>query len=126
MSTLSKFYYRSTFFVMSAVTGVGTAFAAGLGPLPSTPGPNSNGTSGIRTIIVNLLQLVLSFLALAAVVFIVIAGIRLIVSQGEEEQKNKAKKTIIYVVIGLIVVLFAKVIVGFISSTFGNNSVPSS
>ncbi|MBI1812482.1 hypothetical protein HY285_01655 [Candidatus Peregrinibacteria bacterium] len=120
MSTLSKCYYRSTFIIMSAVTGSGTALASGIGPLPATPGPGSGDPAALRALIVRLLQLVLSFLALAAVVFIIIAGIRLIVSQGEEEQKNKAKKTIIYVVIGLIVVLFAKVIVNFISTTFGS------
>ncbi len=66
-----------------------------------------------REAIANALQFVLNFLALIAVIYIVIAGIRLIVSQGEEEQREKAKQTILYVVIGLIVVLLAKVIVNF-------------
>jgi hypothetical protein len=38
----------------------------------------------------------------------------LIVSQGEEGQKEKAKKTILYAVIGLLVVLFARVIVALV------------
>lgn len=87
------------------------------GPIPAIPG-TPTGASGddIRNTILKALTFVLNFLALAAVVFIVVAGIRLIVSQGEEEQKNKAKKTILYVIIGLLVVLFARVIVGFFTT----------
>ena len=54
-------------------------------------------------------------MALIAVIFIVIAGIRLVVSQGEEQEKDKAKKTILYVIIGLVVILIAQAIVSFIA-----------
>ena len=62
---------------------------------------------------VKMVTFFLNFLALLAIIFIVVAGIRLIVSQGEDEQKDKAKKTILYVIVGLIIILFARVIVGF-------------
>ena len=54
-------------------------------------------------------------MALVAVIIIVIAGIRLVISQGEEEAKDKAKKTIFYAIIGLIVILFAQAIVSIIA-----------
>lgn len=73
-------------------------------------------TAGIRVTIVNVLKIVLNFITLVAVIYVIIAGIRLIVSGGDEGQKDTAKKTIIYVIIGIIVVLFARVIVGFFSS----------
>ncbi len=66
------------------------------------------GNTDLRTKIIQIVQTVLSYMALAAVVVIVIAGIRLVVSQGEEDQKEKAKKTIIYAVVGLIIILLAK------------------
>ncbi len=85
------------------------------GPTPNIGTPEGQNAEGIRGIIVSIIKAVLNFLALIAVVVIIIAGIRLIVSQGEEEQKEKAKKAIFYALIGLIIVLFARVIVGLIT-----------
>lgn len=95
-----------------------SAFAQFGGDIPDLPGTADPGTNAnsIRDIIIRILIAVLNFLALVAVVVVVIAGIRLIVSQGEEEEKNKAKKTIIYALIGLVIVLFARVIVGLITN----------
>ena len=89
-----------------------TAFAFG-GPIPPLPGTPTG--VDVRSTVAQLLVFVLNFLALIAVVVIVIAGIRLIVSQGDENQKETAKKTILYAVLGLIIVLFARVIVGIVT-----------
>ncbi len=120
MTTFQKFSCR-TWLALTGVLAPAAAFAQnGLGgPIPQVEGsvnPNTNGTQGVRDVIIKVLTVVLDFLALAAVVFIVIAGIRLIVSQGEDEAKDKAKKTILYVIIGLLVILFCRVIVGFFTN----------
>ncbi|HVW66802.1 MAG TPA: TrbC/VirB2 family protein [Candidatus Peribacteraceae bacterium] len=91
-----------------------TAFAQFAGPSPTGLGLAASAGDP-RQEILNIVAAVLNFLALIAVVVIIIAGIRLIVSQGEEEQKEKAKKTIFYAVAGLIIVLFARVIVELIT-----------
>jgi type IV secretory pathway VirB2 component (pilin) len=89
------------------------AFAQGIfGPVPEV---NPNNGDDVRTIVLNILLAVLNIMALVAVVFIVVAGIRLVVSGGEDTEKDKAKKTILYVVIGLIVILLAQAIVSFIA-----------
>ena len=88
------------------------------GPPPDIGGVDATDTDSVRTEVVRILQIVLSFMALVAVIFIVIAGIRLIASQGEEQEKDKAKKTIFYVIIGLIVILLAKAIVAFVEDVF--------
>jgi succinate dehydrogenase/fumarate reductase cytochrome b subunit len=86
--------------------------------------PYSNSITGlsnqtdIGTAIVNVITKILDFVILAAVVFVIVAGIRLVVSGGDEGQKDTAKKTIIYVIIGIIVVLFARVIVTFVANLF--------
>jgi hypothetical protein len=96
-----------------ASTAFGQEFA---GPTPDVGGlPDASDPEDVRQVIIDILAAVLNFLALIAVVVIVIAGIRLIVSQGEEEQKEKAKKTIFYAIIGLIIVLFARVIVSLVT-----------
>jgi hypothetical protein len=69
----------------------------------------------VRSTIIRILQFVLSFLALAAVITIIIAGIILILSLGNEEQKDRAKRIIYYTLIGLVIVLFARVIVGIVT-----------
>jgi type IV secretory pathway VirB2 component (pilin) len=112
MSCLQRLSLRTWFTANLLVLGVQKTLAQGLGPLPNIGGP---ANTDVRTTIVNILKFVLNFMALIAVIFIIIAGIRLIVSQGEEDQKEKAKKTIIYVVIGLLVILFARVIVEFVT-----------
>ena len=66
-----------------------------------------------RTAVVKLLAVVLNYIALASVVMVVIAGIFLITSAGNEESKNRAKKILIYLAIGLVVVLLARVGVSF-------------
>lgn len=61
---------------------------------------------------------VLAFLAGAvAVIMIIIGGIRYIMSNGEQSHITAAKNTILYSVIGLIVVVAAYAIVKFIVSS---------
>ena len=70
----------------------------------------------LREVLLHVLIFVLNFLALAAVVAIVVAGIYLVVGGGSDESKEKAKKIVLYVIIGLLVILFARVIVGLLLS----------
>lgn len=78
----------------------------------------SQGTDvqSFRALVIKYVTLVLDFVTLIALIYVIIAGIRLIVSGGDEGEKDKAKKTIIYVIIGILVVLFARVIVTFFST----------
>lgn len=107
-----------TFMVRSHA--LAASFAGDPPDLPGTPAGAS--PSSIRNIITTILVAVLNFLALIAVVVVVIAGIRLIVSQGEEEAKEKAKKTILYALAGLAIVLFSRVIVGLVTEYLASNT----
>ncbi|OGJ54962.1 hypothetical protein A3D11_02670 [Candidatus Peribacteria bacterium RIFCSPHIGHO2_02_FULL_49_16] len=112
---MKHFIRKFTIFATLAASNlaIATASAQGFGgPIP----PALPGSPDLRATVTSILSQVLNFLALLAAVVIVIAGIRLIISQGEEEQKEKAKKTITYAIIGLLVILFAKAIVLFITS----------
>lgn len=95
---------------------ISTAFAQGFaGDTPDLGLPEASNPDEVREVIVSVIEAILNFLALVAVIVIIIAGIRLIVSQGEEEQKEKAKKTIFYAIIGLVIILFARVIVSLVT-----------
>ena len=61
--------------------------------------------------ILNLLFLIAGGLA---TVFIVIGGARFVFASGNPEQIETAKKTVLYAVVGLVIVIFASVIVNFV------------
>ncbi len=67
----------------------------------------------LRDVLLSFLYKALNFLAFAGVVMIIIAGFTFVLSGGSETAKDRAKKIILYVIIGLIVVLFARAGVGF-------------
>jgi type IV secretory pathway VirB2 component (pilin) len=120
IKTIQNLPYSLATAGMLAMAVTKSAFAQGdndfAGPQPEIGGiPDVTDPEDVRTIITDILQAVLNFLGLIAVIVIIIAGIRLIVSQGEDEQKDKAKKTILYAIVGLVVVLFAKVIVSLVT-----------
>jgi succinate dehydrogenase/fumarate reductase cytochrome b subunit len=87
--------------------------------LPVTDVPGLSSDTDIKGAIVNIITKILDFILIIAILFVIIAGIRLIVSGGDEAQKDKAKQTIIYVIAGIIVVLFARVIVVAVNNAFG-------
>jgi type IV secretory pathway VirB2 component (pilin) len=61
-----------------------------------------------------ILQIVFGIAAALAVLFIVIAGLRFITSQGNPQEVAKARNTIVYALVGLLVALSAEVIVSFV------------
>ncbi len=64
-----------------------------------------------------ILQIVFGIAAALAVLMIVIAGFRFIAGEGNPQEVSKARSTILYAVIGLIVAISAEIIVSF---TLGN------
>ena len=111
---LSTISLRASYAAMAFLSAP-KAFAQIFGDVPDIGGVEGGTEQQVRQGILDVLEVVLNFMALIAVIFIVIAGIRLVVSQGEEQEKDKAKKTILYVVIGLVVILIAQAIVSFIA-----------
>jgi hypothetical protein len=58
---------------------------------------------------------IISFVAgLAAVIFMVVAGIKYITSNGEPAEISKAKQTLIFAAVGLFVIIAARAIIGFV------------
>lgn len=70
------------------------------------------------TVLANVLDILIRFAAVAAVVVIIYGGIRYIISQGEPDNLQAAKQIITYAVIGLVIAILASTIVGFIAGRF--------
>ena len=83
----------------------------------STPGginPVAGGTTDLESNIINIINGVIAVLGLVAVVVIIIGGINYMTSSGDAGKVKKAKDTILYGVIGLVICVLAFAIVNFI------------
>ncbi len=89
------------------------AFAQFGGDLPDIEGTPNGGADKTAASITKVINFVLTFLALIAVIFVIVGGFRILMAGGNEENVTKGRKTIIYALIGLVVIFFARVIVGF-------------
>jgi hypothetical protein len=65
---------------------------------------------GIKTVI-NILSVIVGAVS---VIMIIIGGFRYVVSNGDSNSVSGAKNTILYAVVGLVIVLFAQILVRFI------------
>ena len=81
--------------------------------------PQFAGTApnnGLYGVVVTLINVALTLAGLVAAVYLILGGIRYITSQGDEDQAETAKNTILYAVIGLIVIGLSAAIVNFVIS----------
>ena len=82
------------------------------------PSPDTGGDGDIHGAGTAIVDSILNVLGLIAVIVIVIAGVRLIIGGSDEAQREKARNTVLYAVLGLILVLFAKAIVAYVADNF--------
>ena len=73
-----------------------------------------NGDTSLFGKLSTIINVALALIAFVAVAFIIIAGVQFTTSQGDPGKIAKAKHTIMYAVIGLVVALLAFAIVNFV------------
>ena len=78
-----------------------------INPLPHV---DASGTGKIQTV----MSIVFAMFGAIALIVLVIAGLRYVSSSGDPTTMSKAKNTIIYAAIGLVVSMSAFAIVGFV------------
>ena len=83
---------------------------AGGGSTDCSPGTGPKVEDAISAAI-NLISVVVGVIA---VIMIIIGGLKYIMSSGDSNNINSAKNTILYAIIGLVIVAFAQVIVKFV------------
>lgn len=72
-------------------------------------------TGGIKTAV----NTMLFVLGIASVIVIIVAGFQYVFSAGNPQSTTRAKDTILYAVIGLVVAILAYAIVNFVIGQFG-------
>jgi type IV secretory pathway VirB2 component (pilin) len=80
-------------------------------PVPILIPPTGNNLSSK---IQNIIQVLLMFAGAIAIIFIIIGGFQFIFAAGNEENIKRARNSIIYSIVGLVIILLSYVIVGFV------------
>lgn len=91
-----------------------TTIASGINDLSGITGETN---SNLDDRVIGILNAVVGVLGIVAVIVIVMGGVGYMTSGGDPGKTKKAKDTILYGVIGLIIVALAFVIVNFVIKT---------
>lgn len=75
---------------------------------------NVTGGNTLMSTVQKVINVILSVMGIIAVVMIIIGGIQYTTSSGDPQKATRAKNTILYAIIGLVVALLAFAIVNFV------------
>lgn len=92
---------------VSAQTNAVDDIRSGVGQGPAG-GASLGGTIAV---VINILSIIV---AVAAVIIIIIGGLKYVLSSGDSARVNSAKDTILFAIVGLIIVALAQIIVRFV------------
>lgn len=102
----------------AAVLPAGAALCTGTPKDCLNKGVNKidNGTDAdkLTSLVKNVVNILLFIVGIAAVVMIIIGGLRYVTSNGDTSQVTGAKNTILYSIVGLVVAAMAYAIVNFV------------
>jgi hypothetical protein len=70
--------------------------------------------TGVKNLVKTIINVLSWVIGVVSVIMIIVGGFRYIISSGDSGQVTSAKNTIMYAIVGLVIVLFAQVIVRFV------------
>lgn len=117
---LVSFFVLSASVVIAQPTGVNPPSTSGVNP-PACPAgkicnPLKTGDS-IEAFFLKLIDVAIAIGSVLAIIFLIYAGFLFVTAQGNEEKLRKAKSAFLWTVIGIAVLLGAKVIQAVIAGT---------
>lgn len=74
----------------------------------------TGGSTGVYTILRNIINVLLTVGGIIAVIMIIVGGIKYTTSTGDSSSLNSARETILYAVVGLVISIMAFAIVNFV------------
>ena len=105
---ITKVLYAVAAVSLLVTPAVASAQFATLTPFSGTSSGSLIGS------ITNIVNAMLTLAAVIAAIFVIIGGVRYITAQGDEDAVAAAKNTVIYAIIGVVVIALSAVIVNFI------------
>ena len=114
-------------------TGVGTGIdqATGAAEGSACAASTDNGTGTLQAVARKAVNLFSVLVGIVAVIFVIYGGFRYITSGGDSSNVGNAKNTLIYAIVGLVIVALAQLIVRYVLSAAsdasggGGGAVPS-
>lgn len=97
-----------------ALSPFGTGACNGLNTIDATQGCGSRPESRLDRTIKSVLNILSTIVSIAAIIIIIIAGLRYVTSGGDSNGISSAKNTLIYAIVGLVIVALAQAIVHFV------------
>jgi hypothetical protein len=79
-------------------------------------GTSTTGGSDVNNVITTGINLFSAIIGIVAVIMIVVAGFKFITSSGDSAKLTSAKSTLMYALVGLVIVVLSQVIVRFVLS----------
>lgn len=119
MKNLAK---KTTMSLAMALFFVNQAFAQGSAFFDNPQGgaaPSAAAQGTLGQNITTIINYFLGLLGLIAVAFLIYAGILMVTAGGAEEQVTKARKIIMYAVIGIVIILLSYTVVTFVTQSLG-------
>lgn len=77
----------------------------------------TDATGTISSIVEQIVRILIIVTGAVAVIMIIVGGFRYIISAGDGNAAAAAKKTIVYALVGLVIVIFAQIIVSLVANT---------
>lgn len=74
----------------------------------------SKGTDRVEGVIKTIINILSAVGGIIAVIMIVVGGLKFVTAGGDSNSVSSAKNTIVYAIVGLIIIAFAQVIVRFV------------
>ena len=104
---------KKVLYTVAAVSLLAMPIVASAQFAPTTPFSGTS-TGTLITAITNIVNALLTLAAIIAAIFVIIGGVRYITAQGDEDAVAAAKNTVIYAIIGVVVIALSAVIINFI------------
>ncbi|MBN1494772.1 PKD domain-containing protein [Candidatus Peregrinibacteria bacterium] len=100
-----------------------TQFSGGL-KAPSTEGydPSLTQQTNLRDFVINAVNFILGFLGLLAVIIVIYGGFMYLTAMGNEEKTGKGKKSIMYAMIGIVIILISFALVNTVIKGIGRGT----
>jgi hypothetical protein len=98
-------------------TATGGAAAASSNSTDCVSNPAGSSTSGLYTLAANVVNIFSVIVGIVAVIMIIYGGFKYITSGGDSGNVSGAKNTLIYAIVGLIIVALAQFIVHYVLGT---------
>jgi hypothetical protein len=78
---------------------------------PEFIGNVTGGATGLRGLVLTIVNYILGFLSIVAVMMIIYGGMLYVTAAGKQETVDKGKKILMYTIIGIVIIMLSFVIV---------------